>query len=104
MTASSNRQRGAQGPSPFAEVVVPKVTSRICGLPFLVQIAPLLSRTELVTATPLLVDASHCTPKSNVKRFILTRPKPAYGRQGLDWIVRPGYRHTGSMATNHKHL
>ena len=22
--------------------------------------------------------------------IILTRPKPAYGRQGLDWIVRPG--------------
>ena len=20
-----------------------------------------------------------------------TRPKPAYGRQGLDWIVRPGH-------------
>ena len=75
----------------LAEEVVPKVTSRICGLPFLVQIAPLLSRTELVTATPLLVDASHCTPKSNVKRFIRTRPKPAYGRQGLDWIIGPGY-------------
>ena len=25
------------------------------------------------------------------KSFILTRPKPAYGRQGLDWIVGPGY-------------
>ena len=23
--------------------------------------------------------------------FVITRPKPAYGRQGLDWIVRPGY-------------
>ena len=23
--------------------------------------------------------------------FENTRPKPAYGRQGLDWIVRPGY-------------
>jgi hypothetical protein len=24
--------------------------------------------------------------------FLLdTRPKPAYGRQGLDWIVGPGY-------------
>ena len=23
--------------------------------------------------------------------IILTRPKPAYGRQGLEWIVRPGY-------------
>ena len=23
--------------------------------------------------------------------FVLTRPKPAYGRQGLDWIVGPGY-------------
>ena len=21
----------------------------------------------------------------------MTRPKPAYGRQGLDWIVGPGY-------------
>ena len=23
--------------------------------------------------------------------FIQTRPKPAYGRQGLDWIIGPGY-------------
>ena len=23
--------------------------------------------------------------------FLYTRPKPAYGRQGLDWIVGPGY-------------
>ena len=23
--------------------------------------------------------------------FFCTRPKPAYGRQGLDWIVGPGY-------------
>ena len=23
--------------------------------------------------------------------FCLTRPKPAYGRQGLDWIAGPGY-------------
>ena len=23
--------------------------------------------------------------------FFNTRPKPAYGRQGLDWIVGPGY-------------
>ena len=22
--------------------------------------------------------------------IIITRPKPAFGRQGLDWIVRPG--------------
>ena len=25
------------------------------------------------------------------ERFAKTRPKPAYGRQGLDWIVGPGY-------------
>ena len=25
------------------------------------------------------------------KHFASTRPKPAYGRQGLDWIVGPGY-------------
>ena len=23
--------------------------------------------------------------------FCNTRPKPAYGRQGPDWIIRPGY-------------
>ena len=23
--------------------------------------------------------------------FLYTRPKPAYGRQGLDWIIGPGY-------------
>ena len=26
-----------------------------------------------------------------IELFILTRPKPAYGRQGLDWIVGPEY-------------
>ena len=25
------------------------------------------------------------------RHFIQTRPKPAYGQQGLDWIVGPGY-------------
>ena len=25
------------------------------------------------------------------KTFCKTRPKPAYGRQGLDWIDGPGY-------------
>ena len=25
------------------------------------------------------------------EEFDVTRPKPAYGRQGLDWIVGPGY-------------
>ena len=28
-------------------------------------------------------------PSSSI--IIITRPKPAYGRQGLDWIVGPGY-------------
>ena len=56
---------------PLAEEVVPKVTLRICGLQFLVQIAPLLSRTELETLTPLLALASVSTPKSIVDRFIL---------------------------------
>ena len=23
--------------------------------------------------------------------LLQTRPKPAYGRQGLDWIIGPGY-------------
>ena len=34
--------------------------------------------------------------------FVLTRQKPAYGRQGLDWIVRPGYssNHDTTMETN----
>ena len=71
MTASSSRNGGAQGPTPLAEEVVPKVTLRICGLQFLVQIAPLLSRTELETLTPLLALASVSTPKSIVDRFIL---------------------------------
>ena len=29
--------------------------------------------------------------KSGWQIFVSTRPKPAYSRQGLDWIVRPGY-------------
>ena len=28
---------------------------------------------------------------SNNRKFAKTRPKPAYGRQGLEWIVGPGY-------------
>ena len=27
----------------------------------------------------------------DIETFSITRPKPAYGRQGLDWIVGPGY-------------
>ena len=39
--------------------------------------------------------------------IIITRPKPAYGRQGLDWIVWPGYSFVvfstnKIMETNHK--
>ena len=31
-------------------------------------------------------------PKEDLPgNFVSTRPKPAYGRQGLDWIVGPGY-------------
>ena len=29
--------------------------------------------------------------KKSVEPFLQTRPKPAYGRQGLDWIIGPGY-------------
>ena len=32
--------------------------------------------------------------------FITTRPKPAYGRQGVDWIVGPGYSLWCSEPTN----
>ena len=39
--------------------------------------------------------------------FDMTRPNPAYGRQGLDWIVGPGYSFVvfstnQTMETNHK--
>ena len=42
-----------------------------------------------------------------IKVFWYTRPKPAYGRQGLDWIVGPGYSFVvfstnKTMETNHK--
>ena len=33
--------------------------------------------------------------------IIITRPKPAYGRQGLDWIVGPGYSYV-VFSTNKK--
>ena len=35
----------------------------------------------------------HIAMELNVflKAFTCTRPKPAYGRQGLDWIIGPGY-------------
>ena len=37
-----------------------------------------------------------------IRIFDKTRQKPAYGRQGLDWIVRPGYssNHDTTMETN----
>ena len=39
--------------------------------------------------------------------IIITRPKPAYGRQGLDWIVGPGnsfvvFSTNKTMETNQK--
>ena len=39
----------------------------------------------------LLLCLSNDAMFQRVQKFILTRPKPAYGRQGLDWIVGPGY-------------
>ena len=30
-------------------------------------------------------------PANLIIVFKMTRPKPAYGRQGLDWIARPEY-------------
>ena len=41
------------------------------------------------------------------RSFVKTRPKPAYGWQGLDWIVGPGYSFVVSstnktMETNQK--
>ena len=43
-----------------------------------------------------LYDLSWTWPATSVEkktrqRFAFTRPKPTYGRQGLDWIVGPGY-------------
>ena len=36
-------------------------------------------------------------------RFSRTRPKPAFGRQGLDWIVGPEYStHTEKPTWNHE--
>ena len=40
----------------------------------------------LSSCHPLSAPSSHWN-----QRFAETRPKPAYGRQGLDWIVGPGY-------------
>ena len=38
-----------------------------------------------------------------VKVFLKTRPKPAFGRQGLDWIVGPEYStHTEKPTWNHE--
>ena len=46
-------------------------------------------------------------PDKNSAVFFNTRPKPAYGRQGLDWIVGPGYSFVvfstnKTMGTNQK--
>ena len=34
--------------------------------------------------------------------FVVTRPKPAYCRQGLDWIVRPEYSFRVFKIKKHK--
>ena len=42
----------------------------------------------------LKISISHTQPHnfdSSTQTILGTRPKPAYGRQGLDWIVGPGY-------------
>ena len=31
----------------------------------------------------------------NKQEFVITRPKPVYGKQGLDWTVGPGYSSGG---------
>ena len=51
---------------------------------------------ESLDFQPLVLRTSHDAwtfriPKSIITIIIITRPKPAYGRQGLDWIVWPGY-------------
>ena len=46
-------------------------------------------------------------PSHQIVIIIITRPKPAYGRQGLDWIVGPGcsfvvFSTNKTMETNQK--
>ena len=39
-----------------------------------------------------VVTVAHVDAEDNVGNSLSqTRPKPAYGRQGLDWIIGPGY-------------
>ena len=46
----------------------------------------------------LVVTVADVDAEDNVCNSLLqTRPKPAYGRQGLDWIVGPDCEHNRSL-------
>ena len=54
----------------------------------------LFSKLDGLVLSQLLDDVAtaHVDAEDHVGNSLLqTRPKPAYGRQGLDWIVGPGY-------------
>ena len=57
----------------------------------LVSVYPTYPFTFYVNRTKRHVSWSICP---HTLLFNTTRPKPAYGRQGLDWIVGPGYSFT----------
>ena len=58
--------------------------------------SPIVTKSRIVTNREKRADAAEAD--TSVLFFSLTRPKPAYGRQGLDWIVGPGY--TGPQLTS----
>ena len=69
---------------------------------------PAPSLSHLMYAMEVIFDyVTIISPTIIIIIIITTRPKPAYGRQGLDWIVGPGYRvvvfsTNKTMGTNQK--
>ena len=64
---------------------------------YLVTTVPLFSLPQLSSSSEvkhfLTLILPYVLPVAHIGMVIIitTRPKPAYGRQGLDWIVGPGY-------------
>ena len=57
----------------------------------IVMMLKLTSRLTVVPLAPWLCTAATAVGRNVDIIIIITGPKPAYGRQGLDWIIGPGY-------------
>ena len=89
-----------------ASAIILKYVFNVIDLSYLLSFQPAPFESEaqqhlLTSSPPPILRPSSTSPALVFKisititiifiTIIFTRPKPAYGRQGLDWIVGPGY-------------